>query len=175
MNYYEAEFKLKIVKEYLEGPLGGRALAKKYGLSSNAFIYNWIQTYQLFGEKGLETHRTPTKYTRDFKRDVVHFIETTGASYSETARQFNLPSGSMISRWHKRYLTGEKTALSNRKGRSTIMKKKPSKKQKRKQTDREKELALEVERLNIEVEYLKKLRTFQQTIMAKRNEESKPE
>jgi hypothetical protein len=36
MNYYEVEFKLKIVKEYLEGPLGGRALAKKYSLSSNA-------------------------------------------------------------------------------------------------------------------------------------------
>ncbi|MBM7689369.1 hypothetical protein JOD15_002082, partial [Enterococcus ureilyticus] len=25
MSYYEVEFKLKLVKEYLEGPLGGRA------------------------------------------------------------------------------------------------------------------------------------------------------
>ncbi|WP_430602257.1 hypothetical protein IGJ02_002584 [Enterococcus sp. DIV0724b] len=51
MNYYEVEFKLKIVKEYLEGTLGGRALAKKYGLPSNDLIYSWKHSYQLFGKK----------------------------------------------------------------------------------------------------------------------------
>lgn len=48
MNNYEVEFKLKVVKEYLEGPLGGRALAKKKDLPSNALIYNWKHSYQLF-------------------------------------------------------------------------------------------------------------------------------
>ncbi|MFK4566922.1 hypothetical protein ABH902_001498 [Enterococcus sp. UD-01] len=40
MNYYGVEFKLKIVKEDLESPLGERAFAKKYGLSSNSLIYS---------------------------------------------------------------------------------------------------------------------------------------
>lgn len=176
MNYYEVEFKLKIVKEYLEGPLGGRTLAKKYGLPSNALIYSWKHSYQLFGKEGLKTHRSPTKYTSEFKRDVLHFIETTGASFGEAARQFKLPSGSMISRWQKKYITGGQTALSNRKGRPKKRMKKPSKKQEETiNFTREKELEREVELLRIEVDYLKKLRTFQQNIMAKRNDESKPE
>ncbi|OTN84026.1 hypothetical protein A5819_003576 [Enterococcus sp. 7E2_DIV0204] len=54
--------------------------------------------------------------------------------------------------------------------------KKPSKKQEEAMNfTREKELEREVELLRIEVDYLKKLRTFQQNIMAKRNDESKPE
>ncbi|MBO0423174.1 MULTISPECIES: transposase [Enterococcus] len=53
---------------------------------------------------------------------------------------------------------------------------KPTKKQQEtSKLSREKELERENERLRIEVEYLKKLRTFQQTIMAKRKDEFKPE
>lgn len=175
MNYYEVEFKLKVIKEYLEGPLGGRALAKKYGLSSNALIYNWKHSYQLLGKDGLITHRSPKKYTSEFKRDVLHFIETTGASFGEAARQFKLPSGSMISRWQRKYIAFGQIALSNRKGRPKKMTKPTKKQQKRTSLSREQELERENELLRIEVEYLKKLQTFQQNIMAKRNGESKPE
>lgn len=121
MSYYEVEFKLKVVKEYLKGPLGGRALAKKYGLSSNAFIYNWKHSYQLFGQEGLKTHRSLTKYTSEFKRDVLHFIETISASFGEAARRFKLPNGSMISRWKRKYIAGGQIALSNHKGRPKKM------------------------------------------------------
>lgn len=176
MNYYDVTFKLKVVNEYLEGPLGGRALAAKYGLSSNALIYNWKHSYQLYGKEGLKTHRSPTNYTSEFKRNVLHFIETTGASYGEAARQFKLPSGSMISRWQKIALSGGHTALSKRKGRPKKMKKKSTKRQQDlHHSTREKELEREVELLRIENEYLKKLRTFQQSIMAKRKDGSKPE
>ncbi|WP_157804644.1 helix-turn-helix domain-containing protein [Enterococcus ureilyticus] len=176
MSYYEVEFKLKLVKEYLEGPLGGRALAKKYGLPSNALIYNWKHSYQLFGKEGLKRHRPLTKYTSEFKRDVLHFIETTDASFGEAARQFKLPNGSMISRWQRKYIAGGQTALSNQKGRPKKRMNKPTKKQQEtSKLSREKELERENERLRIEVEYLKKLRTFQQTIMAKRKDEFKPE
>lgn len=174
MNDYEVEFKLKIVKEYLEGPLGSRALAKKYGLSSNSLIYNWKHSYQLFGKEGLVTHRSPKKYTSEFKREVLHFIETTGASFEEAARQFKLPRGSMISRWQKKYIADSQIALSNRRGRPKKMTKPTKKQQKRATLSREQELERENELLRIEVEYLKKLQTFQQNIMAKRNGESKP-
>ena len=175
MNYYEVEVKLKIIKKYLNGPLGGRALARKYGLPSNALIYNWKHSYQLFGLDGLKTYRSPTKYTSEFKRDVLHFIETTGASFGEAARRFKLPSGSMISRWQKKYIADGETALSNLKGRPKKMTKPTKKQQKTTPHSREQELEREVELLRIEVEYLKKLQTFQQNIMAKRDAESKPE
>lgn len=39
---YSDEFKLQIVNEYLEGPLGCRLLARKYNLPSKNYINNWI-------------------------------------------------------------------------------------------------------------------------------------
>lgn len=98
MNYYEAEFKLKVVKEYLTGLQADVYQVKKYGLSSNALIYNWKHVYQPFDKADLETHSSPTKYTSEFKRDVLNFIETTGASFSEAARQYAIPNGGMVSR-----------------------------------------------------------------------------
>ncbi|WP_071879600.1 hypothetical protein, partial [Enterococcus termitis] len=143
---------------------------------SNALVYNWTHSYQLFGNDGLKNRRSPKKYTSEFKRDVLHFIETTGASFGEAARKFKLPTGSMISRWQRSSLSSKEQGLPIRKGRSKREMIKPTKKQKKsKKLSREKELEREVELLRIENEYLKKLQTFQQTIMAKRNGESKSE
>ena len=66
-------------------------------------------------------------------------------------------------------------ALFNLKGRPKKMTKPTKKQQKTTPHSREQELEREVELLRIEVEYLKKLQTFQQNIMAKRDAESKPE
>lgn len=146
------------------------------GFRSNALIYNWKHSYQLFGLDGLKTYRSPTKYTSESKRDILHFIETTGASFGEAARQFRLPNGSMISRWQKKDLIGGQTTMGKRKGRpGKEMDRLTKKQRKASNLSREKELEREIERLQIEVEYLKKLQTFQQTIMAKRKDESKPE
>ena len=41
-NVYSDEFKLAVVKEYFEGDLGVRLLAKKYNLPSKNYITNWI-------------------------------------------------------------------------------------------------------------------------------------
>ena len=38
---YSDEFKLQVVKEYLEGSLGCRRLAQKYNLPSKNYILNW--------------------------------------------------------------------------------------------------------------------------------------
>lgn len=53
---YSDEFKLQVVKEYLEGNLGCRRLAQKYNLPSKNYILNWKD--QLI-KKGLleDTHK----------------------------------------------------------------------------------------------------------------------
>lgn len=38
---YSDEFKLKVVEEYFNGPLGCRNLAEKYNLPSKNYIFNW--------------------------------------------------------------------------------------------------------------------------------------
>ena len=38
---YSNEFKLQVVKEYLNGTMGCRTLAKKYNLPSKNYIHNW--------------------------------------------------------------------------------------------------------------------------------------
>ena len=38
---YSDEFKLKVVEEYFNGPLGCRNLAKKYNLPSKNYIFTW--------------------------------------------------------------------------------------------------------------------------------------
>lgn len=49
---YSDEFKLQVIKEYLNSSLGCRTITKKYNLPSKNYIYNWEQ--QLI-KKGLLT------------------------------------------------------------------------------------------------------------------------
>ena len=75
---YSDEFKLQVVKEYLEGSLGCRRLAQKYNLPSKNYILNWKD--QLI-KKGLleDTHKkilktlsnknTKTAYEKQLERE----------------------------------------------------------------------------------------------------------
>ena len=75
---YSDEFKLQVVKEYLEGNLGCRRLAQKYNLPSKNYILNWKD--QLI-KKGLleDTHKkilktlsnknTKTAYEKQLERE----------------------------------------------------------------------------------------------------------
>tara|TARA_E500000081_G_C6074052_1_gene324423 strand:+ start:96 stop:275 length:180 start_codon:yes stop_codon:yes gene_type:complete len=58
MAKYSFEFKLRIVNEYREGPLGYMLLAKKYGLPSKTPVKKWVQLYQRFGEDGLKRKKS---------------------------------------------------------------------------------------------------------------------
>lgn len=46
---YTDEFKLAVVKEYYEGNLGVRLLARKYNLPSKNYITNWIKHFKEIG------------------------------------------------------------------------------------------------------------------------------
>ncbi|MFD1900791.1 hypothetical protein GQR36_13735 [Enterococcus termitis] len=107
MNFYEADFKLNIVKEYLEGTLGGRALANKYGTFIQCLGLQLDTFLPIIWKRRSQKPTFPQKYTSEFKRDVLHFIETTGASFGEAARKFKLPTGSMISRWQRSSLSSK--------------------------------------------------------------------
>ena len=85
MAKYSEEFKLQLVKEYVEGTLGYTLLARKYGLPDPSPIKRWVQAYQAFGQEGLQKKQTNQVYSVQFKVDVLHFMKQTGASYQDTA------------------------------------------------------------------------------------------
>lgn len=159
---YSYEFKLAVVKEYLEGILGYTSLSKKYDVSSDSLVKTWVNTYKEFGEVGLQPKKGKTDYPLDFKRNVLHFKESTGASYRETAIAFNLQNPSLIANWKRIYLEGGFEALNRSIGRPPKVVKKPSKKelsQINKVSDESEleRLRQKVTYLEIENAYLKKL------------------
>ena len=88
----------------------------------------------------------------------------TGASYLETAVQYNLNNPSLIVRWMKEFHEQGVEGLNPKpKGRPS-MSKKPNKQKKKeeKKLTREEELERENELLKLENTYLKKLRAFRE-------------
>lgn len=47
VNQYTEEFKLKVVKEYIESDLSQTYLMEKYGIRGNSCITNWIRKFGL--------------------------------------------------------------------------------------------------------------------------------
>jgi len=162
MAKYDAGFKMKVVKEYLEGQDGYKRLANKYGISSKQQIKKWVNQYEQYGEKGLERQQTRKTYPSQFKMDVLHYMKQTGASHFETCNTFGIQEPSILAAWEKKFQEGGREALSNPKGRpSKNMTKKQKRAYKKKELTREEQLEREVELLKIENEYLKKLQAFQ--------------
>lgn len=60
-NKYSKEFKLKVVKKYLEGNYSIQDLADEFGVSSKTQIYNWVKKYEKDGEDAFifETRGNP--------------------------------------------------------------------------------------------------------------------
>ena len=75
MKKFSAEFKLKVVKEYLEGSLSYMRLAKKYDSLSDESIKNWVKYYQKLGVEGLKVKPQSSAYSVQFKMDVLHYPE----------------------------------------------------------------------------------------------------
>ncbi len=46
MAKYSENLKLKVVREYQEGTLGYRPLAKKYGIKSKSQVESWVKVIQ---------------------------------------------------------------------------------------------------------------------------------
>lgn len=68
---YSDEFKLAVIKDYYDSPLGVRAIAMKYNLPSKNYINNWEQ--QLIKKGLLPPDSTkPVKAVARSKESIVH-------------------------------------------------------------------------------------------------------
>ena len=170
MTKYNLEFKLKVVKEYLEGNIGYLSLAKKYNIKSESVIRRWVNAYKTQDYEGLKVKRKNNKYTLEFKLNTVNLYLTGEMSYQSLANELKINNPSMIARWVKEFRDeGIEGLKSKKRGRpSNMPNTDENKKIKNKSNKTKKELS-ELEKLReenyylqMEVEILKKKIQFSQ-------------
>ena len=164
MAKYSDEFILKVVRAYLEGSLGYTSLAKAFNISTESLLKRWVRAYKEFGEAGLRRISVKHVYSVKFKLDVLSFMKQTGASYQDTAIQFNMNNPTSIANWNSKFLKeGIEGLIEKVKGRPPMSKNPKIKAIKPESTEsREEQLEREIELLRLEVAYLKKLKAFRE-------------
>ena len=156
MSKYNKEFKQKVVNAYLAGEGGYKLLSKRFGIPSHSNIGKWVRDFKHFGNQRLEIKKTHKTYPVQFKLDVLKYKLRTGDSYQEVALEFSIGEPSIICNWFRKWQDEGIEGLSQKKGRPTLSDKINNKNSK-KEITRE-QLEKEVELLEVENAYLKKLR-----------------
>lgn len=103
MAKYNTEFKMKVVKEYLEGNVSYKNLAKKYSIPDKSNIRRWVNAYESQGYDGLKVSRTNNNYSLDFKLNVVNLYLTGEMSYQSLANELKINNPSIIAIWVKQF------------------------------------------------------------------------
>lgn len=161
MRKYSTEFKLKVVKEYIDGSLSYMRLAKKYDNLSAVSIKEWVRYYQKLGVEGLKGKQQSSVYPVQFKMDVLHFMKQSGSSSIDTAIAFGISSPSVVWNWNKIFQEKGIEGLKPKPKRCQCMSMKNPKNKKKQSTPSTEELERENELLKLEIAYLKKLKAFQ--------------
>lgn len=96
------------------------------------------------------------RYSPEFKIKAVETMRAEGLNYSEASRRFGIEAHTLLLLWERIYLAEGPEGFSvERRGHST-----PAHPLKRVSQDREKELLAQVQRLEAENRYLKKLQAL---------------
>lgn len=170
MAKYKTEFKIKVVKEYLEGNIGYKELAKKYSIPDHSTARRWVNAYEFQGYDGLKVSRKNNSYSLDLKLNVVDLYLTGEMSYQSLANEFKINNPAMISRWVKEFrekgIEGLKPKKRGRPSNMPNTDKNKDLKNKRNKTKKElselEKLRKENYYLQMEVEILKKKIQFSQ-------------
>lgn len=166
MSKYSSEFKLEVVKYYLENNVGYRATADHFGIAYSP-VMRWIRKYKENGCKGLMKN-LKASYSGEFKQNVIEYMHENHLSCQETAFHFNLAGDYVVSKWERIYYEeGPQGLYIERRGRSKNMSSKPKKKKLNKEV--EEDLIAEVQHLRMENEYLKKLNALVQERIKREN------
>ena len=165
MSKYSSEFKLEVVKYYLENNVGYKTTAKHFGVAS-APVLRWIRKYKENGYEGL-VRNLKTSYSGEFKQNVIEYMHNNHLSCQETAFRFNLAGDYVVSKWERIYYEeGPEALYQHQRG-----KKKMNSKSKNKKLNKEieEDIIAENQRLRMENEYLKKLNALVQERIKREN------
>ena len=159
MSKYSNEFKLEVVKYYLEGHHSRAGTARKFGMPSSTPLKEWIKKYQEHGPEGL-IKQQKSSYSGEFKQNVVEYMHDNHLSATQTAIHFRLQTP-IVLKWERIYYEeGPQGLYKERRGRNKNMSSKTRKKKLSKEV--EEDLIAENQRLRMENAYLKKLQALVQ-------------
>ena len=165
MSKYSYSFKLKVVKEYLNGAGGYKTLARKYDIPDISEISKWVNSYKQAGLAGLKPVPGKTKYTGEFKYQVLQYKKEQRLSYQEVANCFKISPSSTIANWQRIYDEQGIAGLNRPIGRPKLVPKKkttPLKELNESEREELQRLREENEFLRLSIEYQKKLEALVQ-------------
>ena len=165
MSKYSKEFKLEVIKYYLNHDYGYMKVAKYFKINHEQ-LRKWVKKYQEHGIEGLSKNNII--YDGNFKQYVVEYMHDNHLSLAETCIQFNLGNHRVVGRWERIYYEeGPQALYKERRGRSKNMSSISRKKKLSKEV--EEDLIAENQRLRMENEYLKKLNALVQERIKREN------
>ena len=155
MAKYKTEFKVKVVKEYLEGNVSYKDLAKKYSIPDKHIVRTWVNAYEFQGYDGLEVKRKNNNYSLDFKLNVVNLYLTGEMSYQSLANELKINNPPIIARWEKEFREeGIEGLKPKKRGRPSNMPNKDKNEKIKNKSNKTKEELSELENLRKENYYL---------------------
>jgi len=109
MVKYTPEFKLIVVRRYLDGSMGYRTLAEEFGIANFSLVQRWVGFFRAHGEKGLERKRK--SYDAAFKLSLLQHMWDNKLSKGQAATVFNVRRHATIGDWERAYREGGIAAL----------------------------------------------------------------
>ena len=162
MAKYDEQFKLAIVRQYLDGQGGYKTVANQHGLC-HGMVRRWVKWFETYGADAFK--KKFTHYSAEFKLSVLRHLWENELSYGQAAVHFNIRSPGALGIWERSYRSGGLKALRARpKGRPKAMAgptTKPEQLPDPGLRSRD-ELLAELDHLRMENAYLKKLQALVQ-------------
>ena len=123
-KHWSKEIKLLAVQEYLSGSGSQRDICRKYKISSNSILINWIKVYndshkelRTTGSGGRKPMTKARKTTFEERIDIVQFCISNGKNYGLTIDKFNV-SYQQIYLWVRKYEEKGVDGLLDRRGKA---------------------------------------------------------
>lgn len=165
MGKYTERAKLEAARDYCTGYLGLREVARRHGVNV-ASLRKWAAAYRVHGTVGVQAKQRRL-YSTEFKVSVVERKRDEQLSCRQTAALFNIRNFNNIGVWEREYEAGRLNPLAAHPadGHPRMTKKAntgPDPENAGGETRTRQELVDELNRLRMEVAYLKKLKALAQ-------------
>ncbi|MGN0739131.1 MAG: transposase [Treponema sp.] len=153
MSKYTEEFKVFVIKKYLEEGMPIRKISRDTNINVS-LVKLWVKKYTANGFINKKTKKTV--FSSEFKLKVLNHQQEYSLSDRETAIKFGIAEHGTVGAWRRKYMTGGIAALKDARGRPKKMAKSLIPDKPREEWTKDEELAA----LRAENLYLKKLWTL---------------
>ena len=159
---YSKEFKMELVKKYINGEASSVDLAHQYDISSG-LLRNWIRMYNANRElkdynpkQEVYMAKARRKTTIDERKEIVNYCIEHNRNYKETAALYNV-SYSQVYSWMKKYDSDGEDGLIDKRGHHKLDDEVDELERLRRENVR---LKRQLEEKDMTVELLKKVKEF---------------